>query len=56
MQSSSEFSVTPMNRMVDLVPGETYNFAITVLNPANSTEDLDYKVYAALWCQTRLEK
>ena len=47
MQSSSEFSVTPMNRMVDLVPGESYDFTITVLNPADSTENLDYKVYAA---------
>lgn len=47
MQSSSEFSVTPMNRMVELVPGETYNFTVTVLNPVNSTENLDYKIHAA---------
>lgn len=47
MQSSSEFSVTPMNRTVELVPGETYNFTITVLNPVNSTENLDYKIHAA---------
>jgi hypothetical protein len=46
MQSSSEFSVTPMNGMVELVPGETYDFTVTVLNPANSTENLDYKVHA----------
>lgn len=47
MQSSSEFSVTPMNRMVELVPGETYNFTVTMLNPVNSTENLDYKIHAA---------
>ena len=47
MQSSSEFSVTPMNRTVELVPGETYNFKITVQNPVNSTENLDYKIHAA---------
>ena len=47
MQSSSEFSVTPMNRMVELVPGETYNFTVTVLNPVNSIENLDYKIHAA---------
>ena len=47
MESGNEFSVTPMNQMVELVPGETYNFAVTVLNPVNSTENLDYKVHAA---------
>ena len=47
MESSNEFSVTPMNRMVDLMPGETYTFSITVLNPVNSAGNLDYKVYAA---------
>ena len=47
MQRSNEFSVTPMNRMVDLVPGETYTYSITILNPVNSTENLDYRVYAA---------
>ena len=46
MESGNEFSVTPMNQMVELVPGETYNFAVTVLNPVNSTENLDYKVHA----------
>ena len=47
MDSSNEFSVTPMNQMVDLIPGETYTFSITVLNPVNSADNLDYKVYAA---------
>ena len=47
MQKSNEFSVTPMNRMVDLAPGETYTYPITILNPVNSTENLDYRVYAA---------
>ena len=47
MESSNEFSVTPMNQMVDLAPGETYTFSITVLNPVNSAGNLDYKVYAA---------
>lgn len=47
MDKANEFSVTPMNQMVDLVPGETYNFSITVLNPVNSVENLDYKAYAA---------
>ena len=47
MDKANEFSVTPMNQMIDLVPGETYNFSITVLNPVNSVENLDYKAYAA---------
>lgn len=47
MESGNEFSVTPMNQMVDLAPGETYTFSITVLNPVNSAGNLDYKVYAA---------
>lgn len=47
MESGNEFSVTPMNQMVELVPGETYNFTVTVLNPVNSTENLDYKIHAA---------
>ena len=47
MQSSNEFSVTPMNRMVELNPGETYNFSVTVSNPANSVKNFDYKAYAA---------
>ena len=42
MQSSNEFSVTPMNRMVELNPGETYNFSVTVSNPANSVKNLDH--------------
>lgn len=46
MESSNEFSVTPMNQMVDLVPGETYTFSITVLNPVNSAGSLDYRAYA----------
>lgn len=47
MQSSNEFSVTPMNQMIELTPGETYVFSVTVSNPVNSAEDLDYKIYAA---------
>ena len=47
MDKANEFSVMPMNQMIDLVPGETYNFSITVLNPVNSVENLDYKAYAA---------
>ncbi len=47
MQSSNEFSVTPMNRMIELNPGETYNFSVTVSNPANSVKNFDYKAYVA---------
>lgn len=47
MESTNEFSVTPMNRDINLEPGETYTFSVTVLNPVNSTEDLDYVVHAA---------
>ena len=47
MDKNNEFSVTPMNQIVDLVPGETYNYSITILNPANSTDSLDYKAYVA---------
>ncbi|MBQ1387452.1 hypothetical protein IIY68_01525 [Candidatus Saccharibacteria bacterium] len=47
MNSNNEFSVTPMNRMIELVPGETYVFSITVSNPVNSAENFDYKAYAA---------
>lgn len=36
-----------MNQMIDLVPGETYNLSITILNPVNATKDLNYKAYAA---------
>lgn len=46
MSSGNEFSVTPMNQMIELVPGETYTFSITVSNPVNSAENFDYKVYA----------
>lgn len=46
MSSGNEFSVTPMNQMIELVPGETYIFSITVSNPVNSAENFDYKVYA----------
>lgn len=46
MENSNEFSVTPMNQMVDLMPGETYTFSITVLNPVNSAGSLDYRAYA----------
>ena len=52
MNSTNEFSVTPMNQMVDLDPGETYTFSITILNPANSTENLDYKISAAPYSVT----
>ena len=47
MDKNNEFSVSPMNQMVDLVPGETYDCSITILNPANSAENLDYKAYVA---------
>lgn len=47
MSSGNEFSVTPMNQMIELVPGETYIFSITVSNPVNSAENFDYRVYAA---------
>lgn len=47
MNSDNEFSVTPMNRMIELVPGETYTFSVMVSNPANSVEDFEYKAYAA---------
>lgn len=47
MNSGNEFSVTPMNRMVDLVPGETYTFFVSVANPVDAAGDFDYKIYAA---------
>ena len=47
MNNTNEFSVTPMNQMIDLVPGKTYNLSITILNPVNATEALDYKAYVA---------
>ena len=47
MNSDNEFSVTPMNQMIELVPGETYTFSVMVSNPANSVENFEYKAYAA---------
>ncbi len=47
MDNNNEFSITPMNQMVNLEPGETYTFSITILNPVNSTEEFEYKAYAA---------
>lgn len=34
------FVVTPMNQTMDLVPGESHSGSITVLNPADSKDDL----------------
>lgn len=37
-------AVSPMSQRIILTPGETYRGSITVANPANSTDDLNYLV------------
>ncbi len=43
--SGNEFLVTPMNQVVELDPGQKCDLSITILNPTNSTESLEYKAY-----------
>ena len=38
------FTVLPMSQTVNLVAGETYSGKITIVNPADSKEDFNYKV------------
>lgn len=41
------FMVTPMSQRISLDPGETYTGFITIINPADATEDFNYKVTVA---------
>ena len=38
------FTVLPMSQRFVLDPGETYTGKITIVNPADATEDFSYKV------------
>ncbi len=38
------FMVTPMSQRVSLNPGEVYEGSITIVNPADASEDFNYKV------------
>lgn len=38
------FTVLPMSQTVNLVAGETFSGKITIVNPADATEDFEYKV------------
>ena len=42
-EKTNYFTVTPMSQRVSLKPGQVYEGSITVINPANSEIDFDYK-------------
>ena len=45
--ANNYFTVTPMSQRMSMKPGETYTGSILVINPVNSTEDFEYRVYVA---------
>ncbi len=45
MERDNTFSVTPMNQMIKLQPGEVFLTSITVVNSVNSAGEFSYKVY-----------
>lgn len=46
-EQQSFFTVTPMSQRFTLEPGQTYSGKVKVINPNNSTDDLNYKAYVA---------
>lgn len=42
--SSNTFTLTPMSQDIALKPGSTYTGSITIINPASSKSDFNYKV------------
>lgn len=47
MESTNMFTITPMDQSFTLEPGQTYTGTIKVINPNDSTSDLEYKAYVA---------
>ena len=45
MERDNTFSVTPMNQMIELRPGEVFLTSITVVNSVNSAGEFSYKAY-----------
>ncbi len=45
MERDNTFSVTPMNQMIKLQPGEVFLTSITVVNSVNSAGEFSYKAY-----------
>ena len=43
MENDGTFTIMPMSQRVSLTAGETYEGSITIVNPADATEDFAYK-------------
>lgn len=43
MENEGTFTIMPMSQRISLTAGETYEGSITVVNPADATEDFAYK-------------
>lgn len=44
MEEKNAFTITPMNQMISLEPGQIYEGSIEVSNPSRATEDFAYKI------------